>query len=217
MLLQLASPSCLCVSGSSGSGKTVFVNKIIRNINTFYANPKPNRILYCYGQFQQIFAEIENSCSIITFQKGLPSQQDLDLLSSQNSPDGNSSLLILDDLQQPLINSPLMQQLFTVTSHHSLINVIYLKQNLFCPGKYSRTVTLNTHVYVLTSNYRDTRQISLLGSQIYGRGNILLAAYQDAMKTPFNYLMIDLHPKSCKEYQLRTAIFDEAIIIYQQI
>ena len=217
MLLQIPSPSAICLSGSSGSGKTVLVKKIIDNVDSFYANPKPNRILYCYAQFQQIYAEIENTCSKIEFHRGLPTQDQLDVLSNENSLDGNSSLIILDDLQEALINSPLINQLFTVTSHHSLINVIYLKQNLFSPGKYSRTVSLNTHCYILTSNYRDIRQISLLGSQIYSSQNILLSAYLDCMKTQFNYLMVDLHPKSCKDYQLRTAIFDQAVIIYQKI
>ena len=217
MLLQTPNPSTICISGTSGSGKSSLVHKIIQNIDSFYCNPTPCRIMYCYGQYQNLFSKIEAECSIIQFHPGLPSEKQLQDLSDNNVANGTSSLLILDDLQELLINSPLIQNLFTVKSHHSLINVIYLKQNLFCPGKYSRTISLNTHIYLLTSNMRDLRQISLLGSQIYGKDNCLLTAYKDAMLTPFNYLVIDLHPKSCEEYRLRTNIFNDAIVIYQKV
>jgi len=44
--------------------------------------------------------------------------------------------------------------LFTVGSHHRKNSVIFLTQNIYEKGKYARTISLNTHYFILFKNRR---------------------------------------------------------------
>ena len=45
--------------------------------------------------------------------------------------------------------------LFTRGSHHMGVSVLYRTQNLFPPGKLSRTISLNSHYMLIFRNSRD--------------------------------------------------------------
>ena len=66
-------------------------------------------------------------------------------------------------------------------------------------------------------NPRACSKLNSLAQQLFGRGksNILCDVYNDVMKIPYNYFIIDLHPESDNEYMLRTQIFpNEYPIVY---
>ena len=82
---------------------------------------------------------------------------------------------------------------FTRGSHHRNLSVIYIVQNLFHQGKGSRSISLNSHYLVLFKNPRDKLQILTLGKQMYpGQTDVFLNQYEEAVKRPFGYLLIDL-------------------------
>ena len=68
----------------------------------------------------------------------------------------NHSLVVLDDLMSQCSNNQRVADLFTHGLHHSGISVVYLTQNLFPPGKLSRTISLNSHYFVIFRNPRDS-------------------------------------------------------------
>ena len=120
------------------------------------------------------------------------------------------ALLVLDDLMQEVSNSKDMVDLFCQYSHHMGISVMYVTQNLYQQGKFSRTIALNTHVLVLLKSMRNASQISCFARQLYpNRRGMLEEIYDDCMKTPFGYLIVDLNPSSVDLYRLRTHIFPE--------
>ena len=125
------------------------------------------------------------------------------------------NLIIIDDLQDEVANSKLVEQLFTRESHHRNLSVVYINQNLFYQGKHSRTIALNTHYTVLFRNPRAASQLRILRTQTGLKH--LEEAYKDIMKQDqFGYLVIDLSPFSRTEYKVRTHIFpNEDLIIYQ--
>ena len=107
-----------------------------------------------------------------------------------------------------IVQTPSMELLFTQGCHHKNVSLIVISQNIFQPGKHSRTVALNTWYLVLFQNNRDLSQINTLGRQLYpGKGQMLVQAYGDAMKTPYNYLVVDMSPNSNPKYRMRTHIF----------
>jgi len=61
-------PFTCVISGPTGSGKSVFVQRLIKHSKTVIS-PKPDRILYCYGVYQEIFSKFEG----VEFNEGLPS------------------------------------------------------------------------------------------------------------------------------------------------
>jgi hypothetical protein len=78
-------PFTSVIARPTGSGKSMFVRRIVHNIKHMM-NPKPDWILWCYGEYQTLYGTVEE----IEFQQGLP---DLDNLDPREK-----HLIILDDL-----------------------------------------------------------------------------------------------------------------------
>ena len=210
-LLPFKARSSMLISGQSNSGKSYFINKLLQNIEGMY-EIKPEAIMFCYAVWQPLYDEMEQNIPNITFHQGLPTQIEL----NEFTTDDCHKLIIFDDMINYILQSPSMEQLFTCHCHHYNISVIIVSQNLFQAGKHSRTIALNTSYIVLFQQNRDLSQIAALGRQIYpGKGKVLVQAYTDAMKSPYNYLVIDLSPNSNPKYRLRTQIFpNQDIIVY---
>ena len=97
--------------------------------------------------------------------------------------------------------------LFTRGSHHHNLSVIYIVQNLFHQGKGSRSISLNSHYLVLFKNSWDKLEILTLAKQMYsGQTNFFLNQYEEAVKRPFGYLLVDLKSTTQDNYRLRTNV-----------
>jgi hypothetical protein len=164
--------------------------------------PPPERVLWCYGAYQETFAKIQN----VEFHEGLPELTTFD--------GKKRTLLILDDLMHETDDR--VTKIFTKISHHANTSVIYLTQNLFYGGKQNRTITLNAHYMVLFKNPRDATQITYLARQMYpGKSAFMAEAFKDATEKPFSYLMIDLKPDTEDNHRVRANIFpDETNYVY---
>ena len=91
-----------------------------------------------------------------------------------------------------------------ITSLHSQF---YIVQNLFHQGKGSRSISLNSHYLVLFKNPRDKLLILTLAKQMYpGKTDFLLNQYEEAVKRPFGYLLIDLKTTTQDSCRLRTNV-----------
>ena len=77
------------------------------------------------------------------------------------------NLLIIDDLMQQAKNDELIANLFTKGSHHSNLTVMYLMQKLFEQGKYSVTVSRNSHYLVLFKNPRNSQEVGQMCKTAY--------------------------------------------------
>ena len=62
----------------------------------------------------------------------------------------------------------------------------------------------------------DEEQVSCVARQLYpGQAGMLEEIYQDAMREPYGYLVIDMSPHAHDEYRLWSKIFPgEDLIIY---
>ena len=95
--------------------------------------------------------------------------------------------------------------LFSRSSHHRNLSVIV--QNLFHQGKGSRSISLNSHYLVLLKNARDKLQILTLAKQMHpGQTDYFLNQYEEAVKRPFGYLLIDLKTTTQDNCRLRTNV-----------
>ena len=130
MTLPLRHPFTALVAGPTGSGKTRFVFKLIENADVMI-DPPPRRIVYCYGEYQQLFDKYAD----VDFRQGLPDLKDFD--------GREPVLLIVDDLMNETDET--VANLFTKGSHHRNVSVMFLVQNLFHKNKHIRTISLNTH------------------------------------------------------------------------
>jgi hypothetical protein len=202
MDLRWKHPFTALIVGPTQCGKTVFTFKFIGEAKNLI-HPAPEKIIYCYGEFQPIF----NQYPSVTFHDGLPDIKQFD--------GERPTLLVIDDLMTETNGS--VCNIFTKISHHRNVSVMYLSQNLFYRSKHNRTMSLNAHYIVLFKNPRDANQVSTLARQMYpGRSKFLLEAFRDATEKPYGYLLIDLKPDTNEKYRIRTNIFsdDDKHLVY---
>ena len=188
-------PSSFYISGQSQCGKSYLVRRLLYYLNELF-HPVPSKVIYCYGEYQKEYDELHG----VDFIEGFP--EDLNELTRGHE----QTLLILDDLMSECSKDQRVSDLFTRRSHHKGISVFYLTQNLFPPGKLSRTISLNS------------LGIATLAKQMFpGRTQYLMDSFRDATKKPFSYLLIDCHPQTPENIRLRTNIFPgERHIVYMQ-
>jgi len=87
-------------------------------------------------------------------------------LQSRRDVDGHK-LLVIDDCMAEGIDSTNLIKIVCISSHHNNIMVLFLVQNVFQKGKVMRTLSLNTHYFILFRNYRDQLHVEALGRQIF--------------------------------------------------
>ena len=102
------------------------------------------------------------------------------------------NLIVFDDQMIYASKDKRIVNLFTCGSHHRNLSLIYIVQNLFYQGKGSRSISLNNHYLVLFKNPRDKLQILILAKQMYpGQTDFFLHQYEEVVKRPFGYVLID--------------------------
>ena len=91
-----------------------------------------------------------------------------------------------------------------------------LTQNLFPPGKQSRTISLNSHRMIVFRNLRDSLGMATLARQMYPNNvNYLLESFAVATQKPNGYLMVDIHQFTPENLRVRTNILpDDRQIVY---
>ena len=68
-------PFTCIVAGCTQSGKTVWVKKLLENAKTTIS-PPPERIIWCYGQWQPMYVEMIKTIPGIELNEGIPSDID---------------------------------------------------------------------------------------------------------------------------------------------
>jgi len=138
----------------------------------------------------------------VTFVEGIP--EDIPSLFPPNCRPG---ILILDDLMRNCSDDERILDLFTKVSDHCDVTCIYLTQNLFPPGKFSQSISLNAHYIIAFNNPRNTLGFRILAQQAIAVDvPYVLESFQDATSKLFDYLVMDLHPWTPNIQRLRTNI-----------
>ena len=143
--------------------------------------PSPQRIVWCYSQWQPIYDELLVSVPNIEFYRGIPTAIDTTSFFDVHV----TNLVVLDDLMSESGSDKSISNLFTRGSHHMNLSVVYIVQNLFNQGKMSRNISLNSQYLVLFKSPRDKQQIMVLARQLYPRNtHLFLNAYEEALNRP---------------------------------
>lgn len=196
-------PARIIIAGYTNSGKTHLCTKIVEKYHEVFS-----RIIICGVTSHPL----QNNSSI---KEKLELHKDIidpaDEITPYTDPHAHS-LLILDDNFLSSANSQTVLNSF-IKGRHNNLSVILITQNIFFPGKYSRTIALNTSHYILMKN-RDIYQVQCLGRQIFGRERAkpFVEIYKNTvLKQTHGYLLCDLAPHTPEELQLRTNIVNEGL------
>ena len=119
----LKHPFTMLIAGPTGSGKTMWVKKLIDSLPIVCDTP-PQRITYFYGEYQPIFSQFKN----VNFVSGL-SESKLSAFTGQFP-----ELIIIDDLMSESSKNDIVSDLFTKGSHHRNLSIILIAQNFFYEG-----------------------------------------------------------------------------------
>ena len=171
--------------GPSENGKTQLIYNWLK-IGTF--QPKFDKIYFFYQHSQPLYDVMQKSENL-EFVQGV----NFEFFDSLKN-NGTNYLLIFDDSCGKICNSKAFVDIATARRHRFL-STIYIKHNLFHQSKLGRDVELqNTHI-VLFKSPRDVMQVTTFSTQL-GLGSELIDWYRDAMSVPFDYLLIDLSPRT---------------------
>ena len=190
------SPFTAIVSGASGTGKTEWIKKLLKNKDHMIKEP-PKHILYCYGEINPEILKLKHDG--IEIFHGVPTRQDIDQR-------GKNLLLILDDLISD-IDPKFLEILYIRGSHHWNVSVITVTQNLF--DKNIKVARINSHYLVLMKNPQGLHQIKTLASHLFpGKTGYFFESYNNAVENhPYGYLVINMRPNSKEDFKLSTNIF----------
>jgi len=200
--VTLKHPSRFIICGPSQSGKSTFVEKLLNNMKDMFGFYFDS-IIYFSGQSFPLFDSVDGR-KIIKTSKITPEF-------IERLDENFRNLIIIDDNMHLIVNDLTMSDLFTKKSHHKNITVIFIVQNLFPKGNYTRDISSNVQYIVLMSNPRERLQIRTLSSQIEGvNSGFILDCYEDATShnnTSYGYLFMDFNLETPVELRYRTNIF----------
>ena len=190
------------VAGMTGSGKTAWVQILLQQAQNVI-DPTPERIDWCYSQWQPANMVLMATIPQIEFFKGIPPDLEHDSYFDVNK----RNLIVFDDQMIDAGGDKRIVNLFTRGSHHRNLSVIYIVQNLFHQGKGSRSISLNSYYLVLFKNPRDKLQIVTLAKQMYrGQTHSFIQRYEEAVQRPFGYLLVELKTTTQDNCRLRTNV-----------
>ncbi len=180
MSIKFYANANILVIGSSGSGKTTSVLKIVEQK---LIEPMPEKIFYLYGAYQPFMDVWNKDKPKITFVKGL----NLEIVDQYSGP----KLLIIDDLILEL-NRDLAQH-FIAGSHHKQTTTIFITHSLYLNNELYRLISNNSQYILLFKNKRNFSQVSRLGRQILGNDYERLVEAYKYIKS-FQFVLLSFHP-----------------------
>ena len=142
------------ITGMTGSGKTAWVRSLLQRASETIC-PPPERIVWCYSQWQPAYTQMLVAMPNIEFVKGIPTALEQDSYFDVNK----RNLIVFDDQMIHASKDKRIVNLFTRDSQNRNLSVIYFVQNLSHWGKGSRSISLNSNYLVLFENPLDKLQI----------------------------------------------------------
>lgn len=189
------------ICGPTGSGKSVFISRLLESD---LLSPYPEKILLIYGQYQDAYEKLKQTIPMIEFSEGMTDEIDQVWM---NNP--ARKLILIDDCMETAASDKRVAKFFTQGSHHKNLSCILVLQNMFYQGSQMRTISLNSHYIVLFKNPRDQQQVRTFSRQMYpSKPKILQQAYTDSTKQPYGYLVLNLKPNTAENCRLLTNIFN---------
>jgi len=208
----LRNPYTMYIAGPTKSGKTTFVNNLVKNINNVYSE-KPNMIFYFYNMEPPWFHDHLGWNKIIRFIRGTPT---LDWLEDTVNEHGSNITVVIDD--QALHVTKDIAEMYGVGSSRREVNFIFITQSLFMGNKEGREISRNSNYFVIFKNPRDATSSSVFFSQLDENTKVVKEIYKDATRKPHSYLFIDLHQDTPEENRFLSNVFEEndsPIVLYR--
>ena len=209
-------PSNMLIVGPTSSGKTTWLQNLIKNKKDYFDTP-PETMLLFYKEHQKAYDFMEDFMRknatkkelFPVFKKYKTPPQNVEELKDifHTYPKKIPKIVVFDDYLDEI--GPALKHLFTVLTHHYNCFTIFLSQTLFDKKNDLRTLSINTQYMVLFNNPRDRMSISQLAKQVFpGKVALLNQAYQKVTRgRGYGYLLLDFHQRQDDRVRIRSHIF----------
>ena len=200
-------PFRMILSGSSGSGKTFFAEKLLRRNDLF--KEKVSNVAYYYpGYLSRVPVQWENELDIpVSYREGLPTKEELVQLPRH-------TCVVIDDMYDRAVQSSCIDHLFRVISGKQRLCVMIMTQNNFTKGRYGREIRNSCNFSVLFRNCCDT-SINEKTAHMSGLKNAYAAASRHAENEMYPYVFIDQSQQGqLSSYRLYTDIFSRFMKVW---
>jgi hypothetical protein len=194
--------------GSTSSGKTYFTTKLLKHREALLSE-NLDTVSVFYTAEQSHYNKMQEYVPNITFYKGIPENLDKII---ENLDCTKHHLFIFDDLMSSLFYKKVMLDLFISASHHKNISVLLIIQSLHLRTQLSRTIGLQTDVFIFFNNWRDKLDIKLFSKQVHPeKPGFILDSYIKALTfREYGYLVVNLqHKIKNSNFRVVTGIFPE--------
>ena len=202
--------SLICVTGSSGVGKTTWCANLIHYCNDGIFDEPVVHVTIFYKQWQSLYNLMRSYYgNFISFEHGLPSEPML--MQMKDKYNAQHQMIIIDDMSDLFLNSDIGRALAVDICHHSNITCVYITHALFNAYKNSRIISQNTKYFIIFRNHRDSSTLRYLSSQVWpSKPFILNQAYDQIIEDnlePFTYFIINLHNLESRKFLVLSNIF----------
>jgi len=191
-MLPFVHPFTAIVAGPTSCGKTRFAFRLIDNAPTAIYPPFA-KIVYCYGEYQELFRQFREYSFARDFQTLETLTQRTDAVDYRRSHSGDQR-----DGRQHV---------------HEGIAPQKRQRHLPRPKPVSATQVCANHksqcpLHGSVQEPRDVEQFANFERQMYLKtSQFAVEAYRDATREPYSYLLVDLRPEQDEDLRLRTNIF----------
>ena len=196
-------------SGSSQSGKTHLIGKILRSQELMFGD-KFTEIKYYYPEYLDECPVDwhKNVDTPISYECGFPTKEDILKMPS-------NSLLVVDDNMKKIVQSELMRQFFNVISGKKNISIIAVTQNYFTQGTFSRDIRNSSNYVCLFRNCADAK-LNLRVARVFGLEKAYEAAEREIFQNNvYPYVFIDQTQRAqLSGYRLYINILDRIKVAF---
>ena len=201
---KIHTPFSMILAGSSGSGKTTWLEKFLQNFDFLCDGQQYKKLLWFSGSkqpdlFKRLEQQFKGSVRIYT---EIPPTIFEDIEKT-----GKNSIIVIDDLMHEMKADSGIGKLFTKGRSHLNCNVILLWQNVFPQGTEMRNLSINTQYFVIFKNPRDKSQIRFFSQQVApGKTKVFLDVFNDSTERNYGYLFCDFSQVTPEKIRFRTNI-----------
>ena len=164
------------VVGPTQSGKTYFVQQILKHNRIVYEKQKSIHIFWYYNQWQECYEELKTSLGkSIRFERGVPElSEDLCEINARHN-----NIIILDDLMAEATDSSVVSRLFTQGRYRN------------AEIQYKTDISQNAQYVALFRSPSNRKQIGIIGECMFdkNRPHFMNAYYKETEK-PFGYILV---------------------------
>lgn len=129
-----------------------------------------------------------------------------DDLKNLASPNGEQTIVAIDDATMTTTTSKELAHVATVARHMN-VSLVLFWHLIFANSPPARTIAQNVGYYFLLNSPKMQQQVAILGGQI-GLRRVLQTAYDMEMQKPYSYIMVDLVTNH-KNLRIRTDVLNE--------